>query len=60
MGSTNWGRSKNFWFRGHQGLFVEKNSFKHHLNRIYILRDGLDPTQELTFTAANYGAKIPR
>jgi sialidase-1 len=25
-----------------QDLFVEKNSFKLHLNRIYILRDGLD------------------
>ena len=26
-----------------QDLSVEKNSFKLHLNRIYILRDGLDP-----------------
>ena len=26
-----------------QDLFVEKNSFKLHLNRIYILRDGLNP-----------------
>jgi sialidase-1 len=25
-----------------QDLFVEKNSFKLHLNRIYILREGLD------------------
>ncbi|MCP4773954.1 MAG: hypothetical protein GY880_06930, partial [Planctomycetaceae bacterium] len=29
-----------------QDLFVEKNSFKLHLNRIYILRDGLDPNKE--------------
>jgi sialidase-1 len=29
-----------------QDLFVEKNSFKLHLNRIYILRDGLDPDKE--------------
>ena len=29
-----------------QDLFVEKNSFKLHLNRIYILRDGLDPERE--------------
>jgi lysophospholipase L1-like esterase len=29
-----------------QDLFVAKNSFKLHLNRIYILRDGLDPTKK--------------
>ena len=33
-----------------QDLFVEKNSFKLHLNRIYILRDGLDPDAEHTLT----------
>jgi N-acetylgalactosamine-6-sulfatase len=33
-----------------QDLFVEKNSFKLHLNRIYILREGLDPTQEHTLS----------
>lgn len=31
-----------------QDLFVEKNSFKLHLNRIYMLRDGLDQTREHT------------
>ena len=33
-----------------QDLFVAKNSFKLHLNRIYILRDGLDPEKEHTLT----------
>ena len=33
-----------------QDLFVEKNSFKLHLNRIYILRDGLDPEAEHTLS----------
>lgn len=33
-----------------QDLFVEKNSFKLHLNRIYILRDGLDPEAEHTMS----------
>ena len=33
-----------------QDLFVEKNSFKLHLNRIYILREGLDPDVEHTLT----------
>ena len=33
-----------------QDLFVEKNSFKLHLNRIYILRDGLDSKKEHTLS----------
>ncbi len=33
-----------------QDLFVEKNSFKWHLNRIYILQDGLDPNAEHTLS----------
>lgn len=33
-----------------QDLFVAKNSFKLHLNRIYILRDGLDPEKEHTLS----------
>jgi len=33
-----------------QDLFVEKNSFKLHLNRIYILREGLDPEKKHTLT----------
>ena len=33
-----------------QDLFVAKNSFKLHLNRIYILREGLDPEKERTLT----------
>ncbi|MGY8676107.1 MAG: hypothetical protein ACKVHO_26350, partial [Verrucomicrobiia bacterium] len=33
-----------------QDLFVAKNSFKLHLNRIYILREGLDPKKEHTLT----------
>jgi len=33
-----------------QDLFVAKNSFKLHLNRIYILREGLDPGKEHTLT----------
>ncbi|TWT81320.1 Arylsulfatase precursor [Planctomycetes bacterium CA13] len=33
-----------------QDLFVAKNSFKLHLNRIYILREGLDPEAEHTLT----------
>ena len=33
-----------------QDLFVTKNSFRLHLNRIYILRDGLDPEKEHTLT----------
>jgi len=33
-----------------QDLFVAKNSFKLHLNRIYILRDGLDPEKQHTLT----------
>ena len=33
-----------------QDLFVEKNSFNLHLNRIYILRDGLDPEAEHTMS----------
>jgi arylsulfatase A-like enzyme/lysophospholipase L1-like esterase len=33
-----------------QDLFVTKNSFKLHLNRIYILREGLDPNKEHTMT----------
>ena len=31
-----------------QDLFVAKNSFGLHLNRIYILREGLDPEKEHT------------
>jgi len=31
-----------------QDLFVEKNSFKLHLNRMYVLRDGLDSKKEHT------------
>tara|TARA_B110000305_G_C18965340_1_gene414593 strand:- start:158 stop:538 length:381 start_codon:yes stop_codon:yes gene_type:complete len=33
-----------------QDLFVTKNSFKSHLNRIYILRDGLDPEKAHTLS----------
>lgn len=33
-----------------QDLFVAKNSFKLHLNRIYVLRDGLDLENEHTLT----------
>ncbi|MDB4394329.1 SGNH/GDSL hydrolase family protein, partial [Rhodopirellula sp.] len=33
-----------------QDLFVAKNSFKLHLNRIYILREGLDPTKKHTLS----------
>jgi len=33
-----------------QDLFVTKNSFRLHLNRIYILRDGLDPEKEHNLT----------
>lgn len=33
-----------------QDLFVAKNSFKLHLNRIYILREGLDPKKPHTLT----------
>jgi arylsulfatase A-like enzyme len=33
-----------------QDLFVAKNSFKLHLNRIYMLRSGLDPEKEHTLT----------
>ena len=33
-----------------QDLFVAKNSFRLHLNRIYILREGLDPEKEHTLT----------
>lgn len=33
-----------------QDLFVEKNSYKLHLNRIYLLRDGLDPDSEHTLS----------
>ncbi|MBT5812990.1 MAG: hypothetical protein HOI15_01370 [Opitutales bacterium] len=33
-----------------QDLFVTKNSFRLHLNRIYILRDGLDPEKEHSLT----------
>ena len=33
-----------------QDLFVEKNSFKLHLNRIYILREGLDPDVQHTLS----------
>ena len=33
-----------------QDLFVEKNSPRLHLNRIYILREGLDPHSEHTLT----------
>jgi len=33
-----------------QDLFVTKNSFKLHLNRIYMLRSGLDPEKEHTLT----------
>ena len=33
-----------------QDLFVEKNSFKLHLSRIYILREGLDPHVEHTLS----------
>jgi arylsulfatase A-like enzyme/lysophospholipase L1-like esterase len=33
-----------------QDLFVVKNSFKLHLNRIYILREGLDPEKEHALT----------
>ena len=36
-----------------QDLFVEKNSFKLHLNRIYILREGLDPDSEHTLRRSN-------
>ena len=33
-----------------QDLFVAKNSYKLHLNRVYILREGLDPKKEHTLT----------
>ena len=33
-----------------QDLFVTKNSFRLHLNRIYILCDGLDPEKEHSLT----------
>ena len=33
-----------------QDLFVAKHSFRLHLNRIYILRDGMDPDAEHTLS----------